>query len=581
MALAAEMAARAGCRQVEPEHFLAALAATEVTDAELLLSSFEIDLTSVVPPVKDRIPYADHAATSADTTLSDAGRAVMREMYAEHRRTARLLIGSFEREVKEFVDTRHLLLAIADSDTDAGRCLRTAKFSLDEWRRRDGLSTAPRFHEAIDTLLQSRRSDRAKAKTTIPEAQSDSGPIMWQRFTERARKVVIYAQEEAIRCGQNRVDTEHLLLGLVRENDNVAARILDRLNVPLGRIRSEIRRQAVVGDSMNAKKIELTSQSKRVIDRAYEEARRLSNNYLGTEHLLLGLIRDADGLAGRILSSLHVDLARSRSEVVAMQGRPPDEPRQGQETQSQDGGEQVMWQQFTEQARKVVFYSQEEAGRLGENYVSTEHILLGLVRDDDNVAVRILDMLGISPGRIRAEVERKVARGDGRLGNDMQLTPRAKRVIDIAYVEARMLNHNYIGTEHLLLGLIREGEGLAGRILTKLGATLDKARTAVSTFQPLEQTEEGGAAEERPPQTAVRHPVMALFEAIKRSQPEAERFGRPPDLEHVILVAMADENSVVSRMQTKCGVTIDQLREALKSVYAEDDAQTDTPEEGG
>ena len=131
-----------------------------------------------------------------------------------------------------------------------------------------------------------------------------------------------------------------------------------------------------------------------------------------------------------------------------------------------------MWQRFTERARKVVFYAQEEAGRLGENYVSTEHLLLGLVRENDSVAARILDRIGVSLGRIRSEIERQVARGDGRLGQDMQLTPRAKRVIDLAYDEARQLNNNYIGTEHLLLGLIREGEGLAGRVLSKLGVDL-------------------------------------------------------------------------------------------------------------
>ncbi len=142
-----------------------------------------------------------------------------------------------------------------------------------------------------------------------------------------------------------------------------------------------------------------------------------------------------------------------------------------------------MWQRFTERARRVVFFAQEEAGRLGENYVSTEHLLLGLVRENDSVAARILDRMGVSLGRIRSEIERQVARGDGRLGQDMQLTPRAKRVIDLAYDEARQLSNNYIGTEHLLLGLIREGEGLAGRVLAKLGVDLERTRREVMALQ--------------------------------------------------------------------------------------------------
>ncbi len=142
-----------------------------------------------------------------------------------------------------------------------------------------------------------------------------------------------------------------------------------------------------------------------------------------------------------------------------------------------------MWQRFTERARRVVFFAQEEAGRLGENYVSTEHLLLGLVRENDSVAARILDRMGVSLSRIKSEIERQVSRGDGRLGQDMQLTPRAKRVIDLAYDEARQLNNNYIGTEHLLLGLIREAEGLAGRVLAKLGVDLERTRREVTSLQ--------------------------------------------------------------------------------------------------
>jgi ATP-dependent Clp protease ATP-binding subunit ClpC len=142
-----------------------------------------------------------------------------------------------------------------------------------------------------------------------------------------------------------------------------------------------------------------------------------------------------------------------------------------------------MWQRFTERARRVVFFAQEEAGRLGENYVSTEHLLLGLIRENDSVAARILDRMAVSLSRIRSEVERQVTRGDGRLGQDMQLTPRSKRVIDLAYDEARQLSNNYIGTEHLLLGLIREGEGLAGRVLAKLGVELERTRREVMALQ--------------------------------------------------------------------------------------------------
>jgi ATP-dependent Clp protease ATP-binding subunit ClpC len=162
-----------------------------------------------------------------------------------------------------------------------------------------------------------------------------------------------------------------------------------------------------------------------------------------------------------------------------------------------------MWQRFTERARKVVFYAQEEAQKFGEGYVSTEHLLLGLVRESDSVAARVLEKLGVSLNRIRAEVEKQLPRGDARPNQDMTLTPRAKRVIDLAYDEARNLNNNYIGTEHLLLGLIREGDGLAGRVLAKLGVELEKARREVMTLQDNEtQTKSGGSSRAANPSSA-------------------------------------------------------------------------------
>ncbi|HJP84218.1 MAG TPA: Clp protease N-terminal domain-containing protein, partial [Fimbriimonadaceae bacterium] len=153
-----------------------------------------------------------------------------------------------------------------------------------------------------------------------------------------------------------------------------------------------------------------------------------------------------------------------------------------------------MWQRFTERARKVVFYAQEEAQKFGEGYVSTEHLLLGLVRESDSVAARVLEKLGVSLNRIRAEVEKQLPRGDARPSQDMTLTPRAKRVIDLAYDEARNLNNNYIGTEHLLLGLIREGDGLAGRVLAKLGVELEKARREVMALQDNESQSKSGSS---------------------------------------------------------------------------------------
>jgi hypothetical protein len=147
----------------------------------------------------------------------------------------------------------------------------------------------------------------------------------------------------------------------------------------------------------------------------------------------------------------------AHGEVIERFGTPNVVARWWNEIYQREYGGGKVWQRFTERARRVVFFAQEETARLGENYVSTEHLLLGLVRENDNVAARILEgRLGISLSSIRQETEKQVPRGPGNLGQDMQLTPRAKQMIDLAYEEARNLSNNYIGTEHVLLGLIRE-----------------------------------------------------------------------------------------------------------------------------
>jgi hypothetical protein len=153
------------------------------------------------------------------------------------------------------------------------------------------------------------------------------------------------------------------------------------------------------------------------------------------------------------------------------------------EVYTRENGDAPMWQRFTERARKVVYFAQEEAARFGHNFVGTEHLLLGLVREEDSLAGRILTgRLGISLSSIRSNVEKQVTRGPGCKGQEMALTPRAQRTIDLCYEESRRLNNNYIGTEHLLLGLIMEPDGLGGRVLRELGADLARTRAEVTAM---------------------------------------------------------------------------------------------------
>jgi ATP-dependent Clp protease ATP-binding subunit ClpC len=139
----------------------------------------------------------------------------------------------------------------------------------------------------------------------------------------------------------------------------------------------------------------------------------------------------------------------------------------------------AMFERFTERARRVIILAQEEAKRLNHSAVGTEHILLGIIREGEGVASKVLESLNISPDRVRAEIESAIGRGERTPYEEVAFTPRAKKVLELALDEARRLGHNYIGTEHLLLGLIREGEGVAARVLEAMGADLERVRAQV------------------------------------------------------------------------------------------------------
>src|SRR5437870_5805565 len=138
-----------------------------------------------------------------------------------------------------------------------------------------------------------------------------------------------------------------------------------------------------------------------------------------------------------------------------------------------------MFERFTDRARRVVVLAQEEARMLNHNYIGTEHILLGLIHEGEGVAAKALESLGISLDAVRGQVEEIIGQGQAAPTGHIPFTPRAKKVLELSLREALQLGHNYIGTEHILLGLIREGEGVAAQVLQKLGADLNRVRQQV------------------------------------------------------------------------------------------------------
>jgi ATP-dependent Clp protease ATP-binding subunit ClpC len=179
-----------------------------------------------------------------------------------------------------------------------------------------------------------------------------------------------------------------------------------------------------------------------------------------------------------------------------------------------------MFERFTDRARSTVRQAQEEARRLDHNHIGTEHVLLGLLGEPEGVGARALAALGISLEAARADVERLVGRGEGAPSGHIPFTRRAKKVLELSLREALKLQHNYIGTEHIVLGLVREGEGLAARILVESGADLPAIRREVMRLLSNGAVDRAGA---EPPRERLVADIEALYDEITRLAEEVER----------------------------------------------------------
>jgi ATP-dependent Clp protease ATP-binding subunit ClpC len=189
---------------------------------------------------------------------------------------------------------------------------------------------------------------------------------------------------------------------------------------------------------------------------------------------------------------------------------------------------------FTKRARRVLTLAQEEAQRLSHNYIGTEHLLLGLVREDSGKAMRVLRELGVDPQGVRDMVERTVGRGQRSMYGKLSLTPRTKRVIELAVDEARRLGHHYIGTEHLLLGLVREGEGVAVDVLQGLGVNLENVRT--QTAKVMMETSQQMTKKKQGAQTPLIDQLGTDLTAQAREGKLDPVIGRQKEIERVIQI---------------------------------------------
>ncbi|MFN8538088.1 MAG: Clp protease N-terminal domain-containing protein [Thermomicrobiales bacterium] len=327
----------------------------------------------------------------------------------------------------------------------------------------------------------------------------------FDKFTERARRVLSLAGQAAGEFDQPGIDAEHILLALIDEGNGIAARVMVDLGGQLPPIRRSLVARLEQQRGVSTGEIGLTPRAKRTIELAVDEARRLHHHYIGTEHLLLALTRIESSIAADVLREFGIDHNRAVARVVAIlsthgpdvpAGNPPPpfaqssraprwirslwEQRQRRDSQQQPPDMATIdFTRFTERARRVLVFSQEEAQRFNHNYIGTEHLLIGLIREEEGVAARVLREFGLEVAGVRAAVEFIVGRGETMIMGEIGLTPRVKTVLALAVDEARRLHHHYIGTEHLLLGIVREGEGIAVGVMESKGVQLEALRARV------------------------------------------------------------------------------------------------------
>jgi ATP-dependent Clp protease ATP-binding subunit ClpC len=232
-----------------------------------------------------------------------------------------------------------------------------------------------------------------------------------------------------------------------------------------------------------------------------------------------------------------------------------------------------MFERFTDRARRVVVLAQEEARMLNHNYIGTEHILLGLIHEGEGVAATALESLGISREAVRSQVEEIIGHGQAAPTGHIPFTPRAKKVLELSLREALQLGHNYIGTEHILLGLIREGEGVAAQVLIKLGADLEGVRGRVVALLREDIESPAGRQQYVGGFTEGARAVLGLASESARGLGHQDI--EPAD---ILLALIAGDDAQVNNLLASWGVDLDDVRRRIEELAAEEEGPAETPD---
>ena len=323
----------------------------------------------------------------------------------------------------------------------------------------------------------------------------------FERFTEKAKKVLTLAQDEAEKSHHSYIGTEHLLLGLLREGDGLAAKVLGNLGVEIEKVRTTI--ESVLGrnERLVVQQIIPTSRVKKVIEIAFEEAKRMGSNHVDTEHVLLGLLIEGEGIAAHVLQDLGATLERVREELATL---PPDPdasipgpqapqgrlrtsagwtgymPRQGA-TGSAAPGPQPWADRLTPEASSCLVLAEEEGVKAGLGYIGGEHLLVGLVRQGEGRAALALGLLGVTTEGAREAAKSAELVAPKQLVAQITWNSDLSIVLRVATELARGHRVEWIDTEELLQALWRlPSSSRTHRVLFSLGLTAETVRDALA-----------------------------------------------------------------------------------------------------
>jgi ATP-dependent Clp protease ATP-binding subunit ClpA len=335
------------------------------------------------------------------------------------------------------------------------------------------------------------------------------------------------AQEEAQRFNHQYIGTEHILLGLVREGDGVAAKVLTDLGVELDSVRKAVEHIIGRGDRIVLGEIGLTPRAKKVVELAVDEARRLNHHYIGTEHLLLGLIREGEGIAAGALESLGVNLEKVRRTTIEVlsQAGPGFASRREEASFSGESRPRPDFGRFTDRARMAIRTAMVEAREREHAEVNTGHMLLALIQEDESLAALALQQSGVNLDAAQRGVEQSIGArkptGEQSAGNIVGLDAHMLRMVALSADEARQMGDLYVGTEHLLLGLIQEGDGQGAQVLLTLGANLSQLRSIITRLR----AQPANARDKRP---AVGQITLNCRDVVVTSAFYIQNFGAQP-----------------------------------------------------